>query len=785
LLRNLERVLDFHEIDEKKDTTAKLEDLVHRQQADLDRQSWTMPTPLEVREAAKKNNQVLRINVKGIQRSQTRATKSARTQTQKGHDGEGRGYGTRKKCKIIDVPCTVEVNIWTGQINNSTVYRERRAARLLGHKISDTEIHFDTELVEGPFLIHESNLEEVVEKNGKYGLSIGGKFHIAIRLHFKNRDDSTEAISWIDNHSNQGGDSDWTLLEARWERLPKCPADGEPLLLRRTDEIKLHNAAREKEVGWKDTKSYLLIDMGWRNENAESPLSWCNKIRNRARLGPLPTPPLSEPASSQGTPQNQTKLEWIFKDRKVETKGFRCGVCRKRNFTALDRLRHHVLTNHTNNHEVYHIENDDSQFIKIKISFEQKIIGKNNPEPSMNPPKPGSKEEHLWITPDEKFDLKSWVKGNRRWTDKGYRIKRGRKGPHAPTVPIVHPTTIESRDLREIQSIQEVPTKRYKVPGLKAPNGRKLQVFSTQSRLLVDAGDLLSESDDDPETDYVDAKREAIFRTMPSSVSEKQKAFMRAWDDHMAREVITANRYLADAVYRWVKTPAAEALLKDPEVQAEFEKKLEELRLDELMDKTVYQWSLARSRNLASGATQTDDNDTASGTEDAASAPANAPNGAPDAAPPAREAGKCVCGAAVTDMKNAVLCCNDACLHPEHHVTCVGISKAERAGWQCDTCRGASAPAPTPAPAPPPASAADVATIPHRPAAATQPPAEAVKVAKRARDAADSDTEAAVPKRVRRGTATPAGSPASARRWERDKERRDGSAGGSPAKKKG
>lgn len=702
LLRNIALVLDYHEInqfDGEKQASKFLE-----QQLDgrLDRQSWTMPNPAEVREAVKKNNQILRINIKGIQRSHARSARSARAQ--QSEDREPGRYGTRKKYKIIDVPCTVEVNVWAGPMSERSIYRERRAARLLGHRGDDDDIHFETELVEGPFSISESNLEHLLENNAKYALGIAGKFHIAIRLHFKNVEDSSEAISWIDSRPAPAGNGDWTLLEARWDRLPKCPADGEPLLLRRTDEVKLHNAIREKEVGWRDTQSYLLVDMAWRNENAESPLAWCNKIRRRARLDPLPTPPISETVSAQAPPQKHVKLEWIFKDRKVETKGFRCGVCRRRNFTALDRLRFHVLTTHTTNDELYYIENEDTKNIKIKVGYEQKIIGKNSKELSMMPPKPGSKEEHIWITPNEKFDVTAFVKGKNRWHDKGYRVKRGRKGPLAPTSPLIHPTTIESRDLREIEPIPDLPKKRYKVPRLRAPNGRKLQVFTTLSRALVDPGDLLSESDDDPDTGYVDVKREVIFQTMSSMITEKQKTFMRAYDTHILKEGIIADRYLADAIYRWVKTPRAEALLRDQDIQKEFEKKLNELRDDSLIDKTVYQWCLQRSRRLANVPEEPPaDEDMLTPEEhiepmilddDSKSTDASIAEVTPHTRvetlpiPKDREAGKCICGLPVGDMKTAVLCSNEDCLFPDHHMVCVGVtSKPECRGWLCADCK--------------------------------------------------------------------------------------------------
>jgi hypothetical protein len=703
LLRNLALILSYHEINQFDGATQASRFLEQHLDGHPDRNSWTMPTPAEVREAAKKNNQILRINLKGIQRSHVRTARSARAQQTE--DREPGRYGTRKKYKIIDVPCTVEVNIWAGSMSEKSMYRERRAARLLGHKADDDDIHFETELVEGPFSISESNLEQLLENNAKYAVGIAGKFHIAIRLHFKNVEDSSQAISWIDSRPAPTGNGDWTLLEARWDRLPKCPADGEPLLLRRTDEVKLHSANREKDVGWRDTQSYLLVDMAWRNENADSPLAWCNKIRRRARLDPLPTPPISEAVSAQATPQKHVKLQWIFKDRKVETKGYRCGVCRRRNFTALDRLRFHVLTTHTNNDEVYYIENEDAKNIKIKVGYEQKIVGKNSKEPSTKPPKPGSKEEHIWITPNEKFDLTSFVKGKSRWQDKGYRIKRGRKGPLAPTSPLIHPTTIESRDLREIEPIPDLPKKRYKVPRLRAPDGRKLQIFSTLSRALVDPGDLLSESDDDPDTGYVEAKREVIFQTMSSTITEKQKTFMRVYDEHIVKENITADRYLADAIYRWVKTPGAEALLRDHEIQKEFEKKLKELREDSLIDKTVYQWCLQRSRKLAnvpedrapSEDMLTPDEDIGrmvldeSGKYTDASLPHVAPHTrveTPAPVPKGREAGKCICGLPIGDMKTAVLCSNEDCLFPDHHMACVGIkSKSDCRGWLCADCQ--------------------------------------------------------------------------------------------------
>lgn len=713
LLRNLAIVLDYHDINFKQGPQAAADFLECRRKQDLDRQSWELPTLAEINMATIKNDQTLRIDVTGIQRNQASNSRTARASNAK--MAENGRYGTRKKCKIIDVPCTVEVNIRAGHSNPNSIYRERRAARLLGHKDSDEtgNIHFDVELVEGPFSIHESNLEDLIEGKSKHVMGIAGKFHIAIRLHFKNVEDSAEAITWIEGRSVPKGDGDWTVLEARWERLPKCPADGELLLLRRTDEVKLHRATREKDVGWKDTQSFLLIDMGWRNDNAQTPLAWANRVRRRARLEPLPTPPISEPISSQ-TPQaskpsrKDVKIDWILKDRSASTTAFRCPICdKKRYLRDLDRLRLHVSLKHTNEKEFYYIEHLTPQHIKVKVGFEQK---KTSGEPSYEPLEPG--EESLWIRPDEALDLKSHVQGNKRWTDGGQRSKRRKKAkrPEAPAVPLIHPTTIDNRDLRQIKPIPDVPKKRYKVPHLHDISGRELQVFSTQSRHLADPGDLLSESDDDPETSYIDAKRDAIFQKMPSYITEKQKKFMRAWDDHMLKEGIGATRYLADAIVRWIKTPATEELFGDPDIQIEFERKLKELRdpRDTLIDKTAYQYCLQRSRSLAGKAQDQDEDVEMNDADDRAGESADpsvsqvgeyfhalsiekaaADTVTENAMKKPRVAGKCICGETVMEMGELVLCSNEMCVYPEYHIACAGITnkRKECRGWLCPDCR--------------------------------------------------------------------------------------------------
>ena len=712
LQRNINSVLDFH--------GARLKDAANRSASSplsrllsrpIGRESWKMPSLEQIREAGKKADEVMRIDLKGIQRKN--ATRN------KGEDDRG-GYGFRKKCKIIDVPCTAEIIISTSK-DADAMYRERRAARLLGRKNSDSDIHFDIELVEGPFFVHAKDLQHLAEQNNKHFYAIPTRFYVATRLHFKNVEDSSEAISWIDGRVSTAktGTGDWTVLEAQWDKLPECPLENHHLVLRKTDEVKLNNVTNSKKVQWVDTRSTLVVNISWRNENTDSPLGWCNKVAKRARFDPLPTPPESIRGSNSQSPPRSVRIEWVWQDRKVETQGYHCGICRRPKFESLDRLRHHLETNHSTNHESYEIESN-SRTIKIRVGFEDTNGSKRTKVPSLKLPKPGSKKEELWLEPSEPLDVKRWVKGDKKWTDKGFGVKKGRKsklgivkkhhgGPQAS--PYTHYMPLH-RDLREIATGLEEPkkqlykvpllqyqdylmlrkgkTKYVQVPRLKTKKGKKLQVFSTASGQItaVKPGEELIESDDEADHAYTDAKRLSLFEQIimnDPKISETQKKFMSAFNEVIGKARISNKVFLSDTIFRFVKTDPD--LLKDGKMQEEFEKKLDQLLLDEMIDKNVHDYCVKKSKILVMGSEavnqqfsigewDTGTNNMCKGNVEVEDTIPN-PNDSSDTTktPTAqlvqvdgkmseqktqkRESGKCVCGKVVTSMASAIICANE------------------------------------------------------------------------------------------------------------------------------
>ena len=706
LQRNITSVLNFHAARLKeagsRSAPPPSDSLISRP---LKRTFWKMPSLEQIHEAGKKADQAVRIDLKGIRRRNAARSKS---------DNDRGGYGFRKKCKIIDVPCTAEIIISTSK-DAETMYRERRAARLLGHKNSDSDIHFDIELVEGPFVIRAKDLQHLVQRNNKHFYSIPVKSCLAIRLHFKNVEDSSEAISWIDGRavSAKSGNSDWTVLEAQWDKLPECPPENHHLMLRETDEVKLNNAANSKRVQWVDTRSALAVDISWRNENVDSRLGWYNKVAKRARFDPLPTPPESIPGSIPQSPPRPVLIEWMWKDRKVKTQGYRCEVCSRQKFKSLDRLRHHLETNHTINQETYEIESN-SRIIKIRVGFEDTDGSKRIRGPSLKLPKPGSKKEELWIEPSEPLDVKRWVKGDKRWTDKGYGVKKGRKsklgivkkhhgGPQAS--PYTHYMPLH-RELRDISTKREetkkqlykVPTLQHQeylmlrkgntkfvqVPRLKNQKGKKLQVFTTASGQIaaVKPDEELVESDDDANHAYTDTKRLALFDQVVMNnpkISERQKTLMRAFNDVIGKERISNKIFLSDAIFRFVKTDPD--LLKDGTMQEEFEKKLNQLFQDEMIDKTVHDYCVKKSKMLIVGSEATNNSisskDQGTSTNKMWKSNAEAEetiphqNNSSDTTKPItarlvqmdakmnREPGKCVCGKSVTSMSSAIVCTNE------------------------------------------------------------------------------------------------------------------------------
>lgn len=309
-------------------------------------------------------------------------------------------------------------------------------------------------------------------------------------------------------------------------------------------------------------------------------------------------------------------------------------------------------------------------------------------------------QEMDWVRPNQPFDLERYLNGDLTWIKHGAKAwKRVRPQREKSSEPVsAKATPVTESDTSEYP--HELP-KRQKV-AFRVPRIHNVTCFRTSSKRLVEAGELLEESDDDIDTSYVKLRHVNRQTKLPSGVA---KDFILLYNSHVSREGPYANKHLPHMLLRFSREHS-DVLRLDNMLPA-YEQKLNELRArHKITDKNradclaIVRGSDAeiesRTEQTGNEAGTRDTNNTSEATTEQHPStdvehsnmllPPLSTNGHSKA--PQQRTSTCICGKPCTTARGVIYCSSPQCSRSEFHVACVGLSKRVP-GWYCTECRPA------------------------------------------------------------------------------------------------
>ncbi|KAK3063411.1 hypothetical protein LTS18_000587, partial [Coniosporium uncinatum] len=163
----------------------------------------------------------------------------------------------------------------------------------------------------------------------------------------------------------------------------------------------------------------------------------------------------------------------------------------------------------------------------------------------------GQDKEMDWIAPQHSFVLSKYLSGEQDWGELPLpeRKKTGR-GKHSPQKNLPRPSTPLAPQRKAPEDVQPVVPpvkKKHRVPA--APDG--VTLFRTTSKQAIAEGDMLSESDDELDEDWLVQVQEEGYRE--DGRSQDAIDMLSQLDNHIRREGVSADIHVGDSLVRFVR----------------------------------------------------------------------------------------------------------------------------------------------------------------------------------------------------------------------------------------
>ncbi|KAJ9630853.1 hypothetical protein H2203_001378 [Taxawa tesnikishii (nom. ined.)] len=327
------------------------------------------------------------------------------------------------------------------------------------------------------------------------------------------------------------------------------------------------------------TKYTLDVDMDWSEwPEPQSVLGVWNREMNAfdPLRTQLPTPSASEHTDMSVLPDGSTSMEpenkrivYVFEPgndnppRVFTQEGLKCVFCQSRGIqNSWDQLHFHYLTNHE--YFKFTITDEDPRGTE-KPAWKVVYIELGDLRPFGRPSNNDRDYRELnWVQPSQPFDLTAYLRGEGDpcWEPSGKVTKPIAKGPGKRRPGYSRQISEKPQrfvpTLKEPELVGDLPSKkrkRFVVPPIKDANGHPVQLFRSISKRSIYPGEELSESDDDVDLNWLKLKQDT--RRFPG-LSKQAQDFIRLFDDYMEVEHLCGDRFVGDALVRFLKKYAKE-----------------------------------------------------------------------------------------------------------------------------------------------------------------------------------------------------------------------------------
>lgn len=498
-----------------------------------------------------------------------------------------------------NVHCSVVVNHAESDKPTSVLYTESRLAKLVDTKDDNGDLAFIIDMK--PFVITANQLltTQLANHNTNGGRRWKTERHpqaaLIMSISCFNSEDASQLLSIIDPDTSSGPilSPKQAELRASWKDLSAASSRYFSPLRRYQHEPE----DQSKRSPSKSVDYSLRANISWTSvsKSRGTPLAMCNHIMRMIERHIQP----EVPAVTQG-PQT-CHITYIFDggpigSRSIARKKLSCVFCPDRlPHPTFDRLHFHYLSFH--DHFTFKVhkpaETDSNSFtrtVRIELAAPRYERASDNV---------CDEREITWIKPDIPFDLQQYLAegGHNTWASgkqlalKAFpkTVKPGcmSKGIARPKATFVNgqsrlPPTDRQLWVGPPEEVPEVPSrkrKRYTVPQVPG-----VTIFRAESKREVEPGEVLSESDAEPDDSWLRTKhRLEGFPQLTGAARE----FAILFDEHLQDEPRNlANVHVCEAVVRFVRKSAVR--LRQPHLLHELKSKLGELMdMDLISDEYV------------------------------------------------------------------------------------------------------------------------------------------------------------------------------------------------------
>ena len=483
------------------------------------------------------------------------------------------------------------------------------------------------------------------------------------------------------------------LLVAKWQRLPHCPENERESLLELLalqDEKKYKPKLSLKiDASWMEPASVISLfnsELRNRASNAAS-CEVANDASRGSSSSPAPTRnrSLRKAEDDRSVPKALVNIEWVFEGLsdfmpQIQFDDYTCPLCDGRTFRDASEFHFHLI----NSHDLFKFKysqkfetNDQKQSVARGLIHVD--VADNYEERAANTIK--DFREMLWVKPRTPFNLEAFLKGDESWL--------GKTSKRTSSLAVPYPRLESSRSVSGDRSRAEIPISAVtrppeKVPDLVPPVRKQFRVpaapagvkfFRLLAKRPLEEGEMLSESDDDIDEEWLLRKHADTIDSFSDTLPE-EKEFIQRFDRHMLREDVSSDLHASEALIRFCRLNRS--WLRRRDMRLEFHKKAAALKMQGTLSASTIR-ACCKIIDSAGGDVDTDDMDVDSPSGERHDRPPTPPEDC-------HVYGCCaVCKEGIHTMSENLRCSNPTCTDMDHHLGCVGLSTRPPV-WLCIAC---------------------------------------------------------------------------------------------------
>lgn len=559
LRRNLRSVLDRHESEllrQNSDAPHLSKDMIANERRRI---GWDYPTTDMLDDLARGHKPVLTIEALQIhppsnhehQHSTSQIPPPSRNCGQLSHDGLP-DWLPKPNERHGSLQCQIQAKICDVRTPERPLHIDMRNGTLIQRTRNHEGPAFDVKL-DSPFAIELNKLFVVTESSARDGprqwkRTVTQKYLLEISIHCLSSSDTTDLLRTLNPQENASDLCfDEGTFRAIWRNLPEIPAAEERLPLTRLKGSTEFTLEHQVEV-----------IMGW--NHPESALVQYNRILQRSQeTYQLPTPSASDDMEK---PPSKWSVKYNFRDgfsvREATRDSLECIFCNDGNdHPSFSRL----LLHYTSLHPYFDYRAGGSEWMtstggKVMLFFQ---------EADVSPFAESLRDRNIsWVAPRRPLDIVDYLRGEGPWAtqtqnkQKSPLKKMGRPPRREPRPDPVRPLGVALPAPRS-QRRQIDPSQVPDLPSLKrkrhyVPNVPGVTFYRTTSKQSVQAGEALSESDDDIDEYWLIQRQRRDLLELGETRASRE--FHELLYLHLDTEKPSADMLIQDSMVRFVRKHA-------------------------------------------------------------------------------------------------------------------------------------------------------------------------------------------------------------------------------------